>query len=163
MAFTCHLTRPTMASAAAFDDDAFREAGTDYESLVMIACGQLHETDCRFHMSGFGHDDWWMDVQYDMSVFVEQLPDLLAAISARRRAVVDLYSQGLERSLTFLPVGGGWEVHCRSRTGWVPSPAVEVVAVDVFSRLAVDFAESLVVIGSLVARVAPFAGWLSRG
>lgn len=166
MTFDCRLTRPTSPPPVLDDNDPFREAGTHYESLVILACEQLRETDCRFHMSGFGAADWRMDVWYDLSVVVEQLPDLLDAIRARRPAEVDIYSQGTERSLTFRPVGADWEIHCRSRTNWVPDPAVEIAGttrlVDMFSRLAVDFAASLDVIGSPFARVAPFAGWLSR-
>jgi hypothetical protein len=163
--FGCHLTRPT-SPPPVLDDNAFQDAGVHYESLVMLACEQLHETDCRFHMSGFGDPDWRVDVWYDLSVVVEQLPDLLDGIRARRRAEVDIYSQGVERMLTFRPVGAGWEIRCLSRTDWVPEPAVEIVGTTrlagMFSRLAADFAGSLDVIGSPVARVAPFAGWLSR-
>ncbi|MDA0184524.1 hypothetical protein OJ997_29750 [Solirubrobacter phytolaccae] len=56
-------------------------------------------------ISGFGRPRWGVDVGYDMSAFVERLPELLTGLSESRFAEIDLYPQGVECVLGFFPVG----------------------------------------------------------
>ncbi|KPM54006.1 hypothetical protein ACG83_18300 [Frankia sp. R43] len=104
-----------------------------------------------------------MDVAYDLSVFMEQLPELLAGVRLRRRTEIDLYSQGLERTLEFIPGGDLVEIHCLSRTDWIPNPSVEEVGTPaleaMLTGLAAEFAASLTVIGSHLAWMKPFSNW----
>ncbi|WP_328606859.1 hypothetical protein OG943_44385 [Amycolatopsis sp. NBC_00345] len=137
----------------------------DFESMVMAACGMLGDTDCRFHIEGFGSLEWPVDVAYDLSAFMEQLPDLIARIRARNYAELDMYSQGIERTLEFTHKGESVEIRCLSRTDWVPNPSIEIMSrknlEEMLSRLAMDFAISLTVIGSPIAQVYPFSNWAS--
>ncbi|MFT2016421.1 hypothetical protein ACMA1D_11340 [Streptomyces sp. 796.1] len=124
------------------------EAGDGYEILVMEACSALSDAGgSRFHIGGFGTDEWPLDVAYDLSAFMEQFPSLLASVRDRREVEVDLYSQGIERTLTFRPSGDLVVIHCDSRTDWVPNPEHESIArselVAMLSKLAEDFARGL--------------------
>jgi hypothetical protein len=135
----------------------------DYEYLVMRACGVLAETDASFHIGGFGRDDWGFSVGYDMSAFMEELPYLVDGVRSGDETEVDLYPQGVERTLTFSPVGGEVRVRCESRTSWVPRPDVEVGSaaelLTMCDRLATDFATALAAVAPSIARLAPFDGW----
>jgi hypothetical protein len=98
----------------------------DVRAILMEAC---HELDgwADFLISGLGQERWPVDVGTDLSVFLEQLPDALRAIAARKSAEIYLYEQGVDRLLALEPTGAGYAVHCRSGTDWRPWPAVEEV------------------------------------
>lgn len=137
---------------------------SDYEPLVMQLCEILADTDCRFVIAGFGCDDWRADVAYDLSVVVEQLPSLLAGIRLRVEVELDLYSQGIERSLQFTPQEEDVMIQCHSRTSWIPSPSTEGMGFAdlelMLIKLAVDFAASLELAGIEVEAVSPFGSWI---
>lgn len=163
MGFCCTLDQPSSPSLTS-GVSIPPEVEDDYESLVMAACGLLGDTDCRFHIQGFGSLEWPVDVTYDLSAFMEQLPDLLARIRLRSRAELDMYSQGIERTLEFIPKGELVEIHCLSRTNWAPNPSIEIMErkalEEMLSGLAVDFAISLATIGSPIAQAQPFSSWV---
>jgi hypothetical protein len=101
----------------------------DYEHLVMVACEALSEAGCgTFQMGGFGNDEWPVDVAYDLSVFMEQVPSLVARLRERQDFEMDLYSQGLERTLVFRHVEDTVVIQCLSRTAWTPRPEFETLA-----------------------------------
>jgi hypothetical protein len=135
----------------------------DYDSLVMEACEVLAETDCAFTIRGFGTYDWPVDLAYDLSTLVEQLPDLLDDLRAHRVGKVDLYGQGVERTLYFHPSSGEVKITCTSRTTWAPKPAVESIDRDelqaMIARFLSMFSTSLKGAGSPLADVAPFPAW----
>ncbi|MFJ8795562.1 hypothetical protein [Streptomyces sp. NPDC102462] len=156
---------PAVPSGAVAPASASLEAGDGYETLVMEACSALSDAGgSRFHIGGFGSDEWPLDVAYDLSTFMEQLPALLVGVRDRHEVEVDLYSQGIERTLTFRPSGDLVVIHCDSRTNWVPSPERESIArselVAMLSKLAEDFARGLKAINSELSEVAPFERWL---
>ena len=96
----------------------------DVRSIVMDVCDVL-DWSAEFLIAGFGQARWPVDVRTDLAVFLEQLPDAVQALRARERAVIDLYEQGIERTLEFVPQGDRCAVRCVSRTDWAPDPAVE--------------------------------------
>lgn len=156
---------PAVPSGAVALASAGLEPGDDYETLVMEACSALSDAGgSRFHIGGFGSDEWPLDVAYDLSAFMEQLPSLLMGVRDRREVEVDLYSQGIERTLTFRPSGDFVMIDCDSRTNWVPSPECESIAqselVAMLSKLAEDFARGLKAINFELSEVAPFERWL---
>jgi hypothetical protein len=136
----------------------------DYWYLAMRACGVLAGTDACFHIGGFGWDNWAFDVSYDMSAFVEELPRLIEALRSGREAKLDLYPQGVDRTLTFSPAGDQVHISCVSRTSWVPQPDVEVCGLDellgMYVRLAQGFGAALPAVAPSIARLPPFDGWL---
>ncbi|MET8757767.1 hypothetical protein [Lentzea sp. NPDC004782] len=156
---------PAVPSGAVALASVDLEPGGDYETLVMEACGVLSDAGgSTFHIGGFGSEEWSLDVAYDLSAFMEQLPSLLEGVRDRREVEVDLYSQGIERTLTFRPREDLVMIHCESRTNWVPNPECETVEqselVAMLSKLAVDFAGGLKAINSELAEIAPFERWL---
>lgn len=152
---------PAVQSGAAAPALASLEPADDYETLVMEACSALSDAGgSRFHIGGFGSDEWPLDVGYDLSAFMEQFPSLLASVRERREVEVDLYSQGIERTLTFRPSEDLVMIHCESRTNWVPNPECERIAqselVAMLSKLAEDFARGLKAIKFDLSVAAPF-------
>ncbi|MER7443750.1 hypothetical protein [Micromonospora avicenniae] len=162
MTFSCLLERPSTGARA----DVWKPSleRLDYEVLVMECCLLLSETDARFRVGGFGQGDWHLDVAYDLSVAIEQLPPLLTAVRAGVEAELDFYSQGIERGLDFSRSGQDVIIKCHSRTPWVPNPATEVVSFRVLDamlvRLAHDFAASLESMNHAFSSVPPFRDWL---
>ena len=136
----------------------------DYGYLSMWACNVLGSTDASFRIGGFGSDGWGFDIRYDMSAFVEELPGLIDALRSGRETEIDLYPQGVERTLTFSPAGERVFITCVSRTSWVPRPDVEVCDADdllaMYVRLAQDFATAVHAIAPRLARLTPFDRWL---
>jgi hypothetical protein len=156
---------PAVPSRAVAPVSASLEVGDGYEILVMEACSALSDAGgSRFHIGGFGSDEWPLDVAYDLSAFMEQFPSLLAGVRDRREVEVDLYSQGIERTLTFCQSGDLVIIHCDSRTHWVPNPERETIAqselLAMLSKLAEEFARGLKAINSELSEVAPFDRWL---
>jgi hypothetical protein len=135
----------------------------DYESLVMETCQLLGRTDCQFHVSGFGQADWPVDVSYDLSTVVEQLPATLEALQRGEEAEIDFYGQGIERTISFAPTGDLITVNCSSKTAWIPNPSSETVEREevrmLLLGLARDFKEAVNRACPTLATVPPFSAW----
>jgi hypothetical protein len=110
------LTQPDLPRMAvrAYDPEL-----DDVRSILMDVCEAL-EGNAVFSVSGFGQDVWPVDVRTDLAVFMEQLPEILAAIGSGRATVLDFYEQGVERTIGFTPAGGDYLLSCVSATSWVP-------------------------------------------
>ncbi|MFG2371399.1 hypothetical protein ACGFY9_07970 [Streptomyces sp. NPDC048504] len=139
------------------------ELDEDYESLAMDTCQLLAETDCRFHVAGFGQDPWPVDISYDLSAVVEQLPEALASVGDGKPAQIDFYGQGVERLVTFTPHEGQVVIACTTETDWTPEPSTETVSPEeaeaMLAALAHDFRRALDRACPDIAAVQPFAGW----
>jgi hypothetical protein len=79
----------------------------------------------EFVVSGFGQDPWPADMQTDLPVFLEQLPEILRAIHEMAAVEIDFYEQGLERFVELSPDGNSYVAVCRSGTTWQPNPSTE--------------------------------------
>ncbi|MEV6055815.1 hypothetical protein [Streptomyces sp. NPDC052107] len=112
------MSPPTFDTPVAHDLDL----AEDYESLVMDACELLAETDCRFRVAGFGQGPWPVDISYDLSSVIEQLPQALTALRRKNRAQIDFCGQGFERVVVFVPLGDQITMTCTTQTGWIPRP-----------------------------------------
>lgn len=137
----------------------------DYFSLIVKSCSLLAEVEgSEFVLSGFGRERWNLDGGYDMSTFLEAVPDLAQAVEQRRSAEVEMYAQGVECRFEFRPVGDDVEVKCRSWTDWTPAPEIEVVSrarlLQMIRRLQQDVAQGLALIDPRLAELAPFGDWL---
>ncbi|MEU7556488.1 hypothetical protein AB0B01_29905 [Streptomyces sp. NPDC044571] len=139
------------------------ELSDDYESLAMDACQLLSETDARFIISGFGQEEWPVNISYDLSSVMEQLPEAIDSLRTDRPAEIDLYGQGIERCLTFVPAGDTTEIRCTSGTAWQPDPEVEILsrtaALELLTGLAGDFGAALRRAAPELAMRTPFAKW----
>lgn len=136
----------------------------DYESIVMELCSRLAETDCVFRMAGFGQKQWPVDIRYDLSTLVEQLPELLSALRSNGSVEVDLYGQGVERTLSFVVAGDRVTTACASRTGWIPNPDVEEIdlaeLLAMIESVAFEFAKFMRMVWPQCAKTAPFVDWV---
>jgi hypothetical protein len=161
-----------MAFYVAYDSGVLENTGRsfdlsyDYESLVIELCEVLAEADgARFTLSGFGREPWPVSVDYDMSVFLEQLPDLLENLESGDVFRLDMYAQGTEAKLEFSPGGEDVTITCSSRTAWVPDPDTERIGesalLQMLRRLAADFALSARTADPALATVEPFDRWLT--
>ncbi|WP_208031546.1 hypothetical protein [Streptomyces cyanogenus] len=157
--FRMTVSPPTSGAPVTHDLDL----AEDYESLVMDACELLAETDCRFHVSGFGQDAWPVDISYDLSSVIEQLPQARTALGRKERALIDFYGQGVERVISFHPVGEQVTMTCTTRTDWIPDPATETASLpdveDMLAALAHDFRRALDRACPDIAAREPFAQW----
>lgn len=160
MTFIFYMTPATNPSGTVVpepDDDL------DYSSLVIEACAVLAGTGCDFTMRGFGSDDWQVDVAYDLSTLVEQLPDLVENLDTQRVGEVDLYGPGIERTLYFDPSGSEVAITCASWTSWTPDPLTESLDRNelqaMIDRLLSTFSSSLKATGSPLADIAPIPAW----
>lgn len=128
------------------------EIADDYESLVMDVCELLSETDAQFAASGFGQEEWPVNVSYDLSSVIEQLPTAISNLQRGMDAEIDLYGQGIERRLDFTVSGNLVEIRCTSGTKWCPDPDVHLLSHDEAMTLLTGLAREF---GIAVRRAAP--------
>ncbi|WP_157522019.1 hypothetical protein [Mitsuaria sp. 7] len=110
-----------------FDARGYRDDEDDVRSMLMDVCGAL-DPRSKFRVSGFGQERWPVDVSCDLGIFLEQLPYALRRLQTGQAAQIDLYEQGVERSIEWVPDGTVCVATCRSWTDWKPEPSVETVA-----------------------------------
>ncbi len=101
-------------------------------SLLDTVCDSMHDNkEYAFQLIGFREDKWSLD-NFDLSVFLEQLPFSLQAIRNKRIFDIDLYEQGTEKILHFVPMNNIWEVKCLDLVSRKldPSEAVELITTE---------------------------------
>jgi hypothetical protein len=161
MGFAVGLEPPRQVPSTVADVDTT----ADYDTLVIQACEVLERTDCRFLVGGFGQPVWPVDVGYDLSSLIEQLPGLLKDLRAGNEGEVSFYGQGIERTLSFERRGHQVRIQCRSGTDWVPDPDIEVLDMDdlveILVEVSIQFAAGLKMARSPLANLPPFSSWLA--
>jgi len=97
----------------------------DIRSILDEICNALSRIgNVSFEVSGFGDENWPVDVRTDLPILLEQLPDAIYAVGAGREFIIDFYEQGIERQLTFSPASASsYTVVCASETNWYPEPS----------------------------------------
>lgn len=95
-------------------------------SILFDVCEFLEDFG-KFKVSGFGQKSWPVTIGTDFAVFLEQLPELIQAVSSGMPAEIDFYEQGIERVLTLSPKLETYIISCSSRTSWQPDPQNEHV------------------------------------
>ena len=136
----------------------------DVRSILGDVCGALASaTSAEFVVSGFGQERWPVDVQFDLPIFLDQLPGAVSALASRKPFVLDFYEQGVERSVCFECCDDVCVARCESRTDWRPAPEIEQVARMELLGMLLDFKREFV---CLLERVYPhlsrhpwIAGW----
>lgn len=143
--------------------ESIGEPGGDLVTVVMDGCALLAEAGCSFIAGGFGDDSWAVDVGYDLSIVLQQLPDVLGDMRASRPTRLAFSGQGVERVVDISPVGGELELECRSGTDWQPEPRQERVSPIEFEsllvRLASDFADAVSGVSPDLGRSSPLPAW----
>lgn len=157
--------RPQPPSPGYIRREELPDRDDDYFSMIVKSCSLLAEVErSEFSLSGFGRVRWNVDVAYDMSAFLEAVPDLVQDVERQRFAEVDLYSQGVECQLGFRPVRADVEVRCSSSTAWTPVPEVEIISrsdlLQMIRRLQQDFVQGLAMIDPALVGMPPFDDWV---
>jgi hypothetical protein len=98
----------------------------DIRSILVDLCRRL-EKQAEFVVSGFGQQRWPVDVGTDLPIFLEQLPEILQAVRSRSSTEIELYGQGIERTINLDPVGDSYVATCSSSGVWQPQPVVEQI------------------------------------
>lgn len=109
----------------------------DVRSILMDTCRDLASFG-EFMVSGFGQEKWPVDVGTDLSILLEQLPDVISAINSRRPTEINFYEQGVERNIVFVPSGENYIATCESQTMWQPSPETIVIHNTVLKEMLVS-------------------------
>lgn len=117
------LVVPNNAQIAERDYDATLD---DVRSILFDVC-QKFDVQSRFVVSGFGQTTWPVAVDTDLPLLLEQLPESIAAVEKSMATNLDFYEQGLERTLSFVPIAPYYEVTCHSATSWQPAPFHETI------------------------------------
>lgn len=128
--FTCEAREPPAESGR--DEHVYDPELDDIRSLLMNICETLSEVgDAQFLVSGFGQSRWPVTVDTDLSVLLEQLPEVRKALrSGDTRFTLDFYEQGVERGLRFERRSDTLLVTCESwHATWKPSPAMATMSV----------------------------------
>ena len=98
----------------------------DVGSILHDLCAALEQTQSAvFSVSGFGQEEWPVDVGFDFCTFLEQLPKALACARAGEAFEIALYEQGMQRSIRFESTGSDYVARCTSATAWQPVPETE--------------------------------------
>ncbi|GAA1941535.1 hypothetical protein [Amycolatopsis minnesotensis] len=162
-----HLTlTPPGKTAEPLDEPMGEFDLNDYEQVAMYACELLGQTDARFSIGGFGQSDWNFDIMTDFSAVAEALPVFVDFVHSRRYGELDLYPQGVERTLKFFPEKDMVRIECESRTEyWRPDPCVEIMDFDtldsMLQNLAANFAKSVQIVCPELSSREPLNSWLS--
>lgn len=95
----------------------------DALALISSICEFIFEHDAAtFNISGWGENNWPIDVLFDLPTFIEQLPvSLNLAKLGATQIEIDLYEQGIERQILFERKDDHYLVNAISNTGWVAS------------------------------------------
>lgn len=119
MQIELHLKAELNFRTRAYDPDE-----DDVRSILMDVCRAIGKQS-QFVVSGFGQERWPVDVETDLAVFLEQLPDVLRAVHEGRTTSIDFYEQGVERCIALDPSNREYLAVCTSWTLWKPDPATE--------------------------------------
>jgi hypothetical protein len=122
--FEIRLLRSGLLKEEPFCDRAYDEALDDYRSVLADICRIIQDTELvKFHVSGFGEDNWSVDCKVDLLGIIEQIPEIIRKIINNCfNFDLDFYEQGVERELVFEERHDAIYVSCKSRTRWKPNP-----------------------------------------
>jgi hypothetical protein len=91
-------------------------------SLLADLCDRLEDLNVlEFSVGGFGQANWRVDIRYDLLSFLEQIADVLEAISKKRRVDLSFPEQGMQRIIHIVPLNGSCKLSCSSFGNWTPS------------------------------------------
>lgn len=118
----------------------------DGRSVIHDICEVFDNTETiSFRVSGFGQQEWPVDCLFDLSVVMEQLPEILAKTRVHdNKFTLDFYEQGIQRQIYFEDDRSDLvKLTCKSRLNWKPRPDKIIMRKrDVnatFSNLYLDF------------------------
>ncbi|QKW20857.1 hypothetical protein HUT16_18920 [Kitasatospora sp. NA04385] len=125
----------------------------DLQVFAIEVCEPLDDAGVRFSAGGFGEEHWRVDVQFDLSSIIPQLPDFLEGLRNGAESELDFCEQGTQRVVTAHPTGESVTLSCRPYfTAWKPDPEVEKADRTDFTAMVEKFTADL---GNAIAAVLP--------
>ena len=96
----------------------------DINVVIQELCEIFEEKDIvKFRVSGFGQDNWPVDIVVDLVTIIQQIPEIINSIcSGCYPFQLDFYEQGIERRLEFEKYDDFIKITCYSGTSWTPNP-----------------------------------------
>ncbi len=93
----------------------------------------------KFAISGFGQNEWPVDVKTDLMCVLEDMREIVARLSKDDyNFEFYLYEQGIERKLNFSSKDNVVDVLCTSYTDWQPNPAEIKMGKDQVKKIFID-------------------------
>jgi hypothetical protein len=92
----------------------------DNDNVVSIICDVCDalESSYDFIFSGFGKERWPVSMG-DFSTFIEQIPEALLAIRAKKPTGIDLFEQGIGLFVSYYPSGNNYIAKAKQIVGWI--------------------------------------------
>jgi hypothetical protein len=135
----------------------------DIGAIIIDICHAL-EGFAEFKVSGFGDNDWPVDVRTDLAVCIEQIPNLLEKLKKFEECSLDFYEQGIEREIIFLPQNGNYILLCNSTGDLDKRFQSEIVdsiqLIELFSTLLGNFLKATKELDFAVFQKKIFRDWL---
>lgn len=142
------------------------EPWDDLQEFAIVLCGLLDDAGVTFSAGGFGDDNWPVDVRFDLSSILPQLPQALDSVRSGADSELDFFEQGIQRAVAISYLGDQAVLTCRSYfTDWKPDPAVETTDWASFGAMvenfAADVAEAAAIAAPELVDAEPLASWRS--
>lgn len=132
----------------------YLEPNEDLELVAVPLCALLAEAGLIFMAGGFGDESWPVDVRYDLSSVIPQIPAVIESCTSGLTAELDFFEQGIQRKVCITYQGEQVTLRCKSYGDWLPRIETEVSARNDFVKLIVGFARSF---AEAVTMIAPEA------
>lgn len=144
MTFELRLRIPTKLKRADPGRIQYDPELDDVGSVLHDICEALDLAGVSFLARVCSDQDWPVTVRTDLHVVIEQLNDVLVALTRRDIARLDFYEQGIERTVSFLPNNGTVLIECTDMIPDATSKQETVIlsrnlVIEELIRLAEDF------------------------
>lgn len=90
---------------------SYDEELDDITSIFHDVCTCVAQ-DVKFLVGGFGIENWPVDVQFDLPIVLEQLPDVITALRSHERTEIDFFEQGIQKTVVLEPTDINYRVIC---------------------------------------------------
>jgi hypothetical protein len=161
--FQVQLHVPDVESESSFAPDP-DDLDSETAALIEVCSALASIEGVEFIVSGFGQKRWPVDVETDLAVFLEQLPEVMSWLrSPSGTTEIDFYEQGVERILYFFAVPGAVGIRCESKTQWRPNPSEIVMSREVVVTMLTDVRDNFIAAAKrfcpTISRDAMFRAW----
>ncbi|MFI0451246.1 hypothetical protein [Actinomadura sp. 6N118] len=131
------------AEKRAGGDPSFLQFDDDYYPIVITASQILEAAGAEFVMSGFGNPRWPLKMSYDVSMIIEDLPDLLDDLAGGGPATLDMSAQGVAATLVFERSGDILSISCTDAAArWIDLDIVHHLPLETVRRMLNELANS---------------------
>lgn len=112
MTFVIELVLPQTPRTTTVMVPSYDPELDDVRSVLGDVCEALEDAGARFCVQICSKERWPVTVRTDLSLVLEQLAGVLAALAAGLPTKLELYEQGVERVVSLVPGGSTVAVEC---------------------------------------------------